>query len=225
MTTASTAQAVPFRDNRFLHVLCAIFALAFTLSAIHPIMVQDWWLENMLVFVTVAVLAKTYRSLCLSQLSYLLICVYLCLHEWGAHHIYANVPAGEWIRELFHTRRNDYDRVVHGAFGLLGSYPFREALMRRAGLRAGGWNLFVPSVMILGFGAGYEIIEAVAAASLSADAGDAFLGLQNDPWDTHKDMFVAFAGAVVTMAITGILSRRRSKAREEAELAAMGVGT
>jgi putative membrane protein len=97
--------------------------------------------------------------------------------------------------------------------------------MRRAGLRAGGWNLFVPSVMILGFGAGYEIIEAVAAASLSADAGDAFLGLQNDPWDTHKDMFVAFAGAVVTMAITGILSRRRSKAREEAELAAMGVGT
>ena len=181
MTTASTAQAVPFRDNRFLHVLCAIFAVAFVLSAIHPIMVQDWWLENMLVFVTVAVLAKTYRTLCLSQLSYLLICVYLCLHEWGAHHIYANVPAGEWIRALFHTRRNDYDRVVHGAFGLLLSYPFREALMRQCRPARRGWTLFVPAVMILGFGAGYEIIEAVAAAVLSPDAGDAFLGSAERP--------------------------------------------
>ena len=224
MTTASTAQAVPFRDNRYLHVLCAIFVVAFVLSAIHPIMVQDWWLENMLVFVCIGVLAKTDPTFCFSQLSYLLICVFLGLHEWGAHHIYANVPAGEWIREIFHTRRNDYDRVVHGAFGLLLSYPYREALMRHAGLRGTLWTLFVPAVTILGFGAGYEIVEAVAAAVLSPDAGDAFLGLQNDPWDTHKDMFMAFAGAVVAMAVTGVLSRRRAKAREKLELAAMGVG-
>ena len=96
--------------------------------------------------------------------------------------------------------------------------------MRHAGLRGRIWTLFVPAVTILGFGAGYEIVEAVAAALLSPDAGDAFLGLQNDPWDTHKDMFMAFAGAVITMSITGVLSARRAKAREREELAAMGVG-
>src|SRR4051812_4414420 len=101
MTTASTAQAVPFRDNHFLHKLCAVFALTFVVSAIHPVMREDWWLENMLVFVSVAVLASSYRSISLSQLSYVLICVYLCMHEWGAHHNYANVPAGEWIKHAF----------------------------------------------------------------------------------------------------------------------------
>ena len=46
--------------------------------------------------------------------------------------------------------------------------------------------------LILGYGAGYEIIEAAAATLLSPDAGEAFLGLQGDPWDTHKDMFMAY---------------------------------
>jgi len=223
MTTASTAQAVPFRDNHHLHRLCAVFGVAFILSAVHPIMAEDWWLENGLVFVMVGFLAIPYRRLCFSELSYLLICVYLCMHEWGAHHKYANVPAGEWIKAIFHTARNDYDRVVHAAFGLLLSYPQREALIRKARV-SGGWALFLPIVLLLGYGAAYEIIEAVAAATLSADAGDAFLGLQGDPWDTHKDMFMAFAGAVVAMMLTGIVSRRRTKAREREELAAMGVG-
>ena len=64
-------------------------------------------------------------------------------------------------------------------------------------------------MLILGYGAGYEIIEAVAATLLSPDAGDAFLGLQGDPWDTHKDMFMAFAGALIAMGVTAALSKRR----------------
>src|SRR6185369_4450434 len=110
MTTASTAGYIPFGSNRFLHRLCFLFLVVFALSAWHPIMVPDWWLENLLVFALVAVLAATYRVLPLSEMSYLLIFVYLALHEWGAHHRYANVPIGEWVRLVFHTNRNDYDR-------------------------------------------------------------------------------------------------------------------
>jgi len=69
--------------------------------------------------------------------------------------------------------------------------------------------LWIPVVLILGYGAGYEIIEAIAAAVLSPDAGDAFLALQRDTWDTHKDMAMAFMGAAFAMTVTAVLSKRR----------------
>jgi putative membrane protein len=224
MTTASTAGPVPFRDNRLLHRLCFGFLVIFFLSAYHPIMVADWWLENLLVFAFVGLLAATYRRLALSQLSYLLIFFYLCLHEWGAHHMYANVPIGEWMRNVFHTTRNDYDRVVHFAFGLLLAYPEREMLMRKANLR-GFWSLWIPVVFSLGLGAGYEILEAIVAVIATPDAGDAFLGLQGDPWDTHKDMFMGFAGSVVSMGFTAVMVHlrvRKERAREPQRMAAVG---
>ena len=88
-------------------------------------------------------------------------------------------------------------------------YPQREILIRKAGLSR-VWALWIPVVLILGYGAGYEIIEAVAATLLSPDAGDAFLGLQGDPWDTHKDMFMAYAGACLGMVVTSLLSSRKA---------------
>jgi putative membrane protein len=222
MTTASTAKPVLFRYNHFLHKLCVLFLIVFVLSAIHPVMVADWALENLLVLVFVGLLVATYRQIQFSELSYLLICLYLCMHEWGAHHMYANVPLGEWMRTFFHTMRNDYDRVVHFAFGLLLAYPERELLMRKAKL-GGAWALWLPVLASLGFGAAYEILEAIAANLSSPEVGDAFLGLQGDPWDTHKDMFMGFAGALVTMTLVAIVgSRQRGKRVREERLVAVG---
>ena len=224
MTTASTAGNVPFRDNRFLHGLCIAFLIIWVVSVIHPRMFEDWLLENGLVFALVGLLIATYRVLPLSQLSYLFICVYLCMHEWGAHSMYASVALGEWMKPLIHATRNDYDRVVHFAFGLLLAYPEREMLMRKANLR-GFWNIWIPVVFSLGLGAAYEIIEAVTAVVASPDAGDAFLGLQGDPWDTQKDMFMGFAGSVVSMGVTAVVVQvreQRERAREPRRLAAVG---
>jgi len=75
MTTASTAKPVPFRSYRFLHKLCVLFFIVFVISAIHPIMVADWALENLLVFVFVGLLIATYRQIQFSELSYALICL------------------------------------------------------------------------------------------------------------------------------------------------------
>jgi putative membrane protein len=207
MTTAGNAKAVPFRYNRQLHILCAVFAIVFAASAYRPVMAVDWWVENGLVFICVGGLIVTYRRFVFSELSYLLILVFLCLHEWGAHSRYAFVPAGEWMKQVFHTIRNDYDRVVHTAFGVCLGYPQYELMVRGGKINA-RWALWMTPVLILGYGATYEIIEAIAATLLSPDAGDAFLGLQGDPWDTHKDMFTAFAGAIVTVLVTAVFTKR-----------------
>src|SRR5689334_17800632 len=227
MTTASTATDLAFRHNRFLHILCVLFLTVFVSLSIHPVMVEDWWLENGLVFLFAGFLIGTYRWLPLSQLSYLLIFIYLCMHEWGAHYRYALDPIGEWVKHLMGTTRNPFDRWTHLAFGLLMYYPQREILIRRAALRA-PWSLWIPVVLLLGYGAAYEIIEAIAAAVLSPDAGDAFLALQGDPWDTHKDMFMALAGGTTAMAITLLVTHwqaRRMRANEQVELAAAAMSS
>jgi uncharacterized membrane protein YjdF len=46
---------------------------------------------------------------------------------------YAKVPAGFWLADLLHLKRNHFDRVIHFAFGFLLLYPMRELLRRSAG--------------------------------------------------------------------------------------------
>jgi putative membrane protein len=220
MTTASTARNIPFRKNRFLQIMCVLFAAVFISLSIHPVMVEDWWLENGMVFIFVGLLIATYRRLALSQFSYLLIFVYLCMHEWGAHYRYALDPIGEWVKQLWGSTRNPFDRWTHLAFGLMMYYPQREALVRGAGLRP-PWSFWIPAILLLGYGAGYELVEALAAAVLSPEAAEAFLALQGDPWDTHKDMFMALAGAVMAMSITFIALRWRARRADEREYFAL----
>jgi putative membrane protein len=207
MTTASSVKPLPFRYNRRLQLLVALFIAVFIVSAIDPVMPEDFWAENGLVIVCVGGLALSYRRFAFSDLSYLLIFLFLVLHEWGAHHRYATVPVGEWAKVVFGTVRNDYDRVVHFTFGLCIAYPQYECLIRGGRLKR-SWALWLTPALILGYGAGYEIIEASAATLLTPDAGEAFLGLQGDPWDTHKDMFMAYLGAIVAILITSALSKK-----------------
>ena len=201
MTTASTAQNVSFRNNRLLQILCVLFAAAFIASGFRPVVVADWWLEQGMIFVAVGLLIATYRWLPLSQLSYVLIFIFFCMHEWGAHYRYALDPLGEWMKQFQATTRNQFDRWTHLAYGLLLFYPQREILLRRANLR-GHWVNWIPVILLLGYGAGYELIEGLAAAVLSVETSEAFLALQGDPWDTHKDMFLCLAGGTVAMVVT-----------------------
>ena len=190
------------------------------LNAIHPDKVFDFFLENGAVLILLCALVPTYRKLPLSDLSYVLIFVYLSLHEWGAHYKYYDVPLGEWMKTLLHTNRNMYDRVVHFSFGLLMSYPLQEVLMRKVGVR-NGWRYVLPVEAILSFSAIYEMMEAGAAMVLSPERGEEFVGMQGDMWDSQKDMFVAGMGSVIAMVLIGVVRqwiKSRAVDRELAEL-------
>lgn len=200
---------IPFGQNRALHWLMAGTAVAMGISAYHPAMVFDWWLENLLVFLMLGYLVATYRRIPLSTFAYGMIFLFLLVHEWGAHHKYADVPLGEWMKGWLHTTRNHYDRVSHFAYGLFLCVPVREAFVATTGNR-GGWSYFIPVEFSLASGAVYEIIEMIVAEIVTPEQGEAFVGMQGDMWDAQKDIALAGIGAALTM---GVLRVRAGAAR------------
>jgi len=178
----------------------------FLIAGFRPERVFDFFLENGAVSILLIALIVSYRRLPLSDLSYAVILLYLCLHEWGAHYKYTDVPLGEWMKGWLHTQRNSYDRVVHFSFGLMLSYPMQEILMRSVGVRS-RWRYVLPVEAVLSFSAIYEMLEAFMASILTPERGEEFVGMQGDMWDSQEDMFMAGLGAVAAMVLIAIARR------------------
>ena len=193
-----------FKPSRYHVFLIVIFALVWAWAAIGPVYPHDWLLENYLVFIFVPILLLVSRYFRLSNFSYTLITVFMCMHVIGSHYTYAEVPFGFTLEQWFGAHRNMYDRLVHFSFGFLMAYPMREMFHRVARTR-GVWSYWLPVELVLAFSAVYEIIEWVAAANVDPSAGLAFLGAQGDVWDAQKDMLVAAIGAALAMLIVMLL--------------------
>ena len=200
--------------HRYLLLLAVLFGLLWTALAIAPWHRADWALENALVVVFVVAVALTYKRLTLSRVSYTLIFLFLCLHEVGSHYTYSEVPYDAWFQALtgrtFNSlvgwERNNFDRVIHLAYGLLLAYPVREVFLRVAAVR-GFWGYFLPLDLTMSTSMIYELVEWVAAEAFGGELGQAYLGTQGDVWDAHKDMALASAGALLAMLITYAMNR------------------
>ena len=55
---------------------------------------------------------------------------------------------------------------------------------------------------VLATSAVYEMLEWLVAAAVDPSLGSEFVGAQGDDFDAAKDMALAFAGALFTMAVT-----------------------
>lgn len=195
------------RFSRYHLFLLAVFLAAWGWAAIAPVYPDDWWLENVLVFLGVPLIVVLGFYFRLSDLSYTLITVFMVMHVVGSHYTYAEVPFGFSLQRWFGAERNLYDRLVHFCFGLLLAYPVREVFVRITRAR-GFWTYYLPVELTLAFSAIYELIEWAAAARVSPEAGLAFLGAQGDVWDAQKDMALAGLGSVAAMGITFLIVLR-----------------
>lgn len=202
----------------YLATLAGAFALLWVVLALAPYDRSDWLLENALLLAGVAFLVGTRHWLPLSNASYGMLFVFMCLHAIGAHYTYSLVPydeafraaTGHTLNGLFGATRNHYDRVIHFAYGLLLVYPLRELLMRHAGVR-GFWSYFLPLDLTMSTSLLYELIEWGAALVYGGDLGAAFLGTQGDIWDAHKDMALAGLGALLGVLLTWAVNRARGR--------------
>jgi putative membrane protein len=208
MATMMSSVGANFRENKVLQILLGWYTMFWIVMAIKPVDRSDWLLENLLTFLFIAALVATYRVFPFSDLSYLLITVFMTLHAVGAHYTYEHVPLGYWMKDTFELSRNHFDRIVHFSFGLLMAYPMREVLVRTAGVQ-GFWSYFLPANITLAFSGLFELIESWVAQIVSPELGAAYLGIQGDVWDAQKDMTLGLAGAALSMVLTAIIKTFR----------------
>ncbi len=205
-TVATFNDRIPFRANPWLWLFLGVFSIVLLNSFIGTTDISNWQLENALTMVFLVFLFVSFKKHQFSDLSYLLICVYLCLHVYGSKYTYAENPFGYWIQEAFSTSRNHYDRIVHFSFGLLLAYPMRELFLRWLKFpKLAAWIL--PIEITLSISALYELVEWAVADIFFKAQGDAYLGTQGDIWDAQKDIFLAFTGAIISTTIISIIKR------------------
>lgn len=197
---------VPFKKNLFMKATLTIFLVFWGSTLLTTPDLANWALENALVFIFLGYLIWSIKRHQFSDLSYLLIFVYLCLHVYGAKYTYAENPFGYWLQDVFNAERNHYDRIVHFSFGFLLAYPMRELFIIQFKFpKWVGWAL--PIEITLSVSGLYELVEWGVADVFFPEQGGAYLGTQGDIWDAQKDMALATFGAGLATTIVSVLKK------------------
>lgn len=205
-TIAISNHRTPFASNWWIKGFLVFFMVVWISTFIGTTDLANWMLENSFTCIFTLFLIFTYRKYQFSDLSYLLICVYMCLHVYGSKYTYAENPFGYWLMDKFDTSRNHYDRIVHFSFGFLLAYPMRELFLRWLKYPPkASWVL--PIEITMSVSAFYELIEWAVADIFFKAQGAAYLGTQGDIWDAQKDIFLAFLGAIVATTIVTFIKR------------------
>ena len=181
----------------------------------HPIYPTEQALHHSLTLVAVVALLWLQRRGDLPVSSLVLLLVFLTLHTVAARWIYSYVPYDDWLRALTGHRltveggRNDFDRLVHLAYGLCLAPVLLAYFADRRGWRT-GWAALAAVDIVVSTGALYELFEWGIAVVLAPDYAEAYNGQQGDIFDPQKDMAIAALGALVGVALALLvrLSRR-----------------
>ena len=205
-TVAISHHRIHFKQNPLLWIFLGLFFILWIWTFVNTTDLANWFLENALTFLFIIFLILSYRRYKFSDLSYLLMFVYISLHVYGAMNTYAENPFGYWMKDFFGFERNHYDRLVHFSFGFLLAYPLREAFLNWLSFpKWVSWSL--PIEITLSVSALYELIEWAVADVFFQAQGAAYLGTQGDVWDAQKDIALAVFGAILATTIVSMVKK------------------
>ena len=189
-----------------------IFLAVLIWSGIGPKDYPTWCLEVAPAVLGGLILWFTRDRFPLTKLVYVLILIHCVILMVGGHYTYAEVPLGDWVRDLFDGSRNNYDKLGHFAQGFIPVMVAREVVIRLGVFSSNRWRDFFIVCFCLAFSAFYELIEWWVAL-LSEEAADAFLGTQGYVWDTQSDMGWALFGSVTALLLLSRLHDRQLRER------------
>jgi len=182
--------------NQFLWIL--IFCVTLIWSGLNPKDYFTWVLEVFPAIIGVFILLATYKTFKLTSLLYFFILLHCIILMVGGHYTYAEVPLFDTIKDIFHSDRNNYDKLGHFFQGFVPALLAREILIRKKVINGRAWLNYCVISIVLAFSAFYELIEWWVAIGTGEDA-EAFLGTQGYQWDTQSDMAFAFLGGVASL--------------------------
>lgn len=184
---------------KYLYILLSIFFAVFIWSIIEPKDPLTCFFEVCPAISGLIILVITFKRFRFTNFVYTLILIHCCILFIGGHYTYAEVPLFNWIKEIFHQTRNNYDKVGHLAQGFIPAMITREILIRKQAINGKKWLFTLTVSMCMSISLLYELIEWWVALA-TGSASKAFLGIQGYEWDTQSDMLFASIGA-----ITGLL--------------------
>ena len=205
MTHSGQYHGQLYSASHFPRLMMVVFSLQFIYLALDPVSREDWLLENVLVLVLIILVLLNHARYHLSRSSWVLLLLFLMIHEVGAHFTYAAVPYDElfssWLgfrlNDWMGWERNHFDRLAHFSYGLLLVIPIQE-LCRQVSRSAGPWTAFVAFNLVMSTS---MLFEWGAAWLFGGDLGIAYLGTQGDVWDAQKDMVLSILGASLALLL------------------------
>lgn len=96
------------------HILqLIIFTLVLIWSAYQPHDYPTWWLEVFPALLGLILLVFTYSRFRFSQLMYWVVLIHAVILLIGGHYTYAEEPVFNYLRGVFGSSRNNYDKLGH----------------------------------------------------------------------------------------------------------------
>lgn len=185
---------------KYIYFLLSIFFISLLASVINPKEGFTCFLEVIPAIIGFLILAFTFKKFRFTNFTYTLILIHCIILFIGGHYTYAEVPFFDYIKEVFHQSRNNYDKVGHFAQGLVPAMIIRELFIRKQVIQNQSFFNFIIVSICLAISAVYEFIEWFVSIA-TGDGGDAFLGTQGYVWDTQSDMLFATIGAIVGLIL------------------------
>jgi Predicted membrane protein len=193
------------------YILILLFFSGLAWSGINPHDYFTWILEVFPGIIEFLALLFTFKRFRFTYLTYCLILAHCYILFVGGHYNYAKVPLFDWIKDVLHQTRNNYDKVGHFAQGFVPAMIVRELFIRRMIVTNRAWIPFLTVCVCMSISVLYEFLEWFVAIA-SGQSADSFLGTQGDIWDTQSDMLFATIGAICMLIfVSGIQDKMIKK--------------
>ena len=185
---------------KYIYLLLTVFTATLLWSIINPKEGFTCFLEIIPAIIGLLILALTFKKFRFTNFTYTLILIHCIILFIGGHYTYAEVPFFDYIKEIFHQSRNNYDKVGHFAQGFVPAMIIRELFIQKKVIANQSFFNFIIVSICLAISAAYEWIEWFVSIA-TGDGGDAFLGTQGYVWDTQSDMLFATIGAILALLL------------------------
>jgi len=190
-------------SRRLALILLLIFSIVLVRSSINPFDPFIWFLEILPAVVGIFFMILVSPNFRFTNLVNILVFIHCLILLLGAHYSYAEVPIFNKFRDIFHLKRNNYDKIGHLAQGFIPVLIVREVFIRLRILSKNINKYWLPYICVsitLSYSAIYELIE-WGVSEATGTAADAFLGAQGYVWDTQSDMFCCLIGSIISLIL------------------------